>query len=128
MSQIVLDSSAILAIVLGERGTQSLTPQLLRAAAASTVNIAEVQSKLVKAGHTRDSAWADALAWVSEIKEFSVSQARLTGDLIDLTRPYGLSLGDRACLALAIELNAPVYTADKIWANLRLGIPIHILR
>jgi PIN domain nuclease of toxin-antitoxin system len=40
----------------------------------------------------------------------------------------GLSLGDRACLALALELNAPVYTADRAWKNLNLGIRIHVIR
>ena len=44
------------------------------------------------------------------------------------TRALGLSLGDRACLALAVALNAPVYTADRTWKKLKLGTRIHVIR
>jgi PIN domain nuclease of toxin-antitoxin system len=54
--------------------------------------------------------------------------ARLVGDLVAQTRPLGLSLGDRACLALALSLKAPVYTADKSWKKLKAGARIHIIR
>ena len=45
-----------------------------------------------------------------------------------MTRPYGLSLGDRACLALAIQRKAAVYTTDAAWKNLNLGIEINVIR
>ena len=44
------------------------------------------------------------------------------------TEPFGLSLGDRSCLALAIALNAPVYTTEQSWRHLKLGVPIHVIR
>jgi PIN domain nuclease of toxin-antitoxin system len=54
--------------------------------------------------------------------------ARIAAELILVTKPYGLSLGDRACLALAIDRNATVYTTDKVWKNLSLGIEIELIR
>jgi PIN domain nuclease of toxin-antitoxin system len=48
--------------------------------------------------------------------------------LIATTAKYGLSLGDRSCLALAIALKAPVYTTEQSWRNLKLGVPIHVIR
>jgi PIN domain nuclease of toxin-antitoxin system len=59
---------------------------------------------------------------------FTTEQAEIAGNLIAQTRSLGLSLGDRACLALALEQNAPVYTADRAWKNLKLAIPVHVIR
>jgi len=127
-SKVVLDSSVMLAIVHREPGFEKLTPELLAQAAASTVNLAETQTKLVSAGWTAEEAWEDATSPVHEIVEFTPEHARTTGSLIAETRPYVLSLGDRACLALALSLNAPVYTADRSWKNLKLGVRIHVIR
>jgi PIN domain nuclease of toxin-antitoxin system len=52
----------------------------------------------------------------------------LVGDLVAQTRQLGLSLGDRACLALALSLKAPIYTADKSWKKLKLAVRIHVIR
>lgn len=57
-----------------------------------------------------------------------MEHAKIAGSLIAATEKYGLSLGDRSCLALAISLKAPVYTTEQIWKNLKLGIPIHVIR
>ena len=128
MSKVVLDASAVLALLNQEPGAQKLTPELLREAVASTVNLAEVQTKLVRAGGEPDEAWELACAPISEAAPFTSEQAKTAGTLVNQTRPLGLSLGDRACLALAMTLAVPVYTTDKDWKNLKLGIPIHILR
>jgi ribonuclease VapC len=125
----VFDASAIMALVFHEPGADKLTARILAGATASTVNVAEVQARLVSRGQSPDDAWQDSLAFVADVEPFTLEQAKVAGTLVAQTKPYGLSLGDRACLALALELNAPVYTTDKIWANLiNLGIPIHILR
>jgi len=128
MNRIVLDASAILAIILGEPGHEKLPSALLTGAVASTVNIAEVMAKLIIAGWTSDEAWEDALSAIEEVVPFDEEQARIAGTLIMETRPLGLSLGDRACLSLGTVLKAPVYTADKAWKRLRLGISIHAIR
>jgi PIN domain nuclease of toxin-antitoxin system len=122
------DASAVLALLNQEPGARKLTPELLSDSAASTVNLAEVQTKLVRDGGEPNEAWELALAPISESEPFTSEQAKVAGTLVKLSRPLGLSLGDRACLALAMTLKAPVYTTDREWKNLKLGIPIHILR
>jgi PIN domain nuclease of toxin-antitoxin system len=124
----VLDASAVLAILNGEEGAEKLTPRLLSNAIVSTVNLAEVQSKLVSWGLDPDDAWDAATGPVRDSEPFTSEQARIAGDLVAKTRPLGLSLGDRACLALGIALGAAVYTADQSWKTLRLGVRIHLIR
>jgi ribonuclease VapC len=128
MNKIVLDASAILAVIHGEAGHEKLTPALLASAVASTVNLAEVQAKLVHLGWSPDEAWEDATSPIREAVPFSEDQAKIAGSLISLARPLGLSLGDCACLALGIALKAPVYTADKRWKGLKLNVRIHVIR
>jgi PIN domain nuclease of toxin-antitoxin system len=128
MNEVVLDASAILAIVFQERGAEKLTVEILKNAVISTVNLAEVQSKLIKKGYLPEEAWEDALSLVNSAEPYTSEQARTAGDLITATEKYGLSLGDRSCLALAIALKAPVYTTEQSWRNLKLGIPILVIR
>ncbi len=128
MNEAVLDASAILALLQKERGAEKLTDEILDNAVASTVNLAEVQSKLVKKGDNPDEAWEDVLSSVTAEEPFTSEQAKIAGSLITTTEKYGLSLGDRSCLALAIALKAPVYTTEQTWRNLELGVPIHVIR
>jgi PIN domain nuclease of toxin-antitoxin system len=128
MNRVVLDASALLAILNQEPGAETLTPELLSAAAVSTVNLAEVHSKLVSRGLRADDAWEAALSPIREPVSFTAEHARLVGDLVAQTRPLGLSLGDRACLALGLSLKSPIYTADKSWKKLKVGARIHVIR
>jgi PIN domain nuclease of toxin-antitoxin system len=128
LNKVVLDASAILAIIKGEPGTEKLSPQLLSHAAASTVNLAEVQTKLVHAGWSPAQAWEDATSPIREIISFDSKQARIAGDLALDTKHLGLSLGDRACLALGLALDAPVYTTERLWKQLKLEVGVHVIR
>ena len=128
MNRIVLDASAILAVINNELGAEKLTPDLLARAVVSTVNLTEVQTKLLSRGWTSDAAWEDATSPVREIVAFDEEQARIAGDLSAQTRHLGLSLGDRACLALATVLNVPVYTAEKLWKKFKISVKVHLLR
>jgi PIN domain nuclease of toxin-antitoxin system len=128
MNEVVLDASAILAVIFQERGAEKLTDDLMDDAVISTVNLAEVQSKLLKKGYDPEEAWEDTLSLVTSAEPYTSEQARIAGDLITKTEKYGLSLGDRSCLALAIALKAPVYTTEQLWKNLKVGIPIHVIR
>jgi PIN domain nuclease of toxin-antitoxin system len=128
MTSVVLDASAVMAMLNREPGADQLTPDLLVNSVSSTVNLAEVQGKLVERGIPPASAWAATLSSVNKAIVFTEEQARMAGTLIAETRPFGLSLGDRACLALALELKAPVYTADREWKHLKLGLRIHLIR
>jgi len=128
MNRIVLDASAILAVISGEPGAEKLTPDLLARAAGSAVNLAEVQTKLVSRGWTSAQAWEDATSPVRGVVSFDEEQARIAGDLVTQTRHLGLSLGDRACLALGMALKVPVYTAERAWKNVKVGVRIHVIR
>ena len=127
MNRVVLDSSAIIAAILKEPGAQTVIDQV-PFAAVSTVNMAEVKGKLIGRGLSPADAWRMALSYSNEVVSFDSEQASIAGGLIASTRRYGLSLGDRACLALAMVLEASVYTADKEWARLDLGLKVHLLR
>jgi ribonuclease VapC len=128
VNKIVLDASAILAALNHEPGSEKLTPEMLSNAAGSTVNLAEVHAKLVSRGGHPDEAWEDTLSAIHEPVPFTEEQARIAGGLVAQTRALGLSLGDRACLALALALKAPVYTTDRSWKNLELGVRIQLIR
>ncbi|MBV8208079.1 MAG: type II toxin-antitoxin system VapC family toxin [Acidobacteria bacterium] len=128
MSRVVLDASAILALLGGEPGSEHLTPELLSNAICSTVNLAEVQSKLVSQGIAREDAWEAATSPIREAADFTPAHAELAGTLMLQTRSLGLSLGDRACLALALTAGGAVYTADSSWKKLKLRIPVRVIR
>jgi len=122
MSENVLDASAILAMLQHEPGAEKLTAAVLLDAVASVVNLAEVQSKLVTKGLGADEAWEFATSVATSAEVFNEEQAQIAGGLIAKT------LGDRACLALAITRKADVYTTERIWKNLKLGVRIHVIR
>ncbi len=98
--------------------------QVLEHACISTVNLAEVYTRLVKDGHDLAGIVARLDALPIEWVAFSDVHAAKAGELGRSTRQAGLSLGDRACLALAIERDLPVLTADRAWAGLALPIEI----
>lgn len=124
----MLDASALIALINREPGSDSLTPRMMSTAMTSAVNLAEVHGKLVQWGFSPDDAWIAANEPVHETVPFTAEQARTAGDLVTQTRALGLSLGDRACLALAMAMDAPVYTTDRSWKKLDLGIRIHVIR
>ena len=63
-----------------------------------------------------------------EVVSFSAAGAEWAASLVPLTSPLGLSLADRACLALAIARDLPVLMADRAWAALDIGVPMHLIR
>lgn len=123
----MLDSSAILAVIFDEPGSDDVAP-LLQGALASTVNLTEVYTRLLLRGVPPDLAWNRILRMGFEVCPFYEPQARIAAEMIAHTRPLGLSLGDRACLALAIERKATVYTTDRAWQDLNLEIQIAVIR
>jgi PIN domain nuclease of toxin-antitoxin system len=123
----VLDSSSVLAVLFEEPGGASVSG-LLDGGLLSAVNLAEILTKLKQGGWDTNFSWVRVLNMGFEVCPYETEQARLTSELIDQTRPYGLSLGDRACLALAIQRKATAYTTDRAWKNLSLGIEIEVIR
>jgi PIN domain nuclease of toxin-antitoxin system len=123
----VLDASALLAMLQGEPGCE-LVEELLETAAICSVNWSEVVQKALDwkteiAGLRRD---LEALGL--EVVPFTAPLAETTAELRASTRQAGLSLGDRACLALASVLGLPAITADRIWLDLGLPIEIRAVR
>ena len=128
MSRVVLDASALLALIHEEQGSEKLRPELLNEAVISAVNLAEVQGKFISRGWQPEEAWQDATGTIHETLDFTAEHARIAASLIAETRAFGLSLGDRACLALGLALQAPIYTSDRTWKNLKLPVRIHTIR
>lgn len=127
MPETVLDASALLALMNGEEGADAVAA-VLPGAAASAVNISEVVAKLVKAGMPR-KAIRDALqALPLDVVSFDQEQAYEAGLLRPSTRGVGLSLGDRACLSLALRLALPALTADRTWQQLAVGAKVRLIR
>jgi len=94
----------------------------------SSVNVAEAYGKLVGRGIGPEDAWEAVIAPIPEILDFDTEQAKIAGGLLPQTRALGLSLGDRACLALGIALKSSIYTADRTWKNLKIKVSIHVIR
>ena len=122
----VLDASAILALLLGEPGAETVADAIADGAAISTVTHAEVGTVLIRNGHD-PSLLAQVTAQVS-VELFTVADADTAAALIADGARLGLSLGDRACLALAKRLNAPALTVEQVWAQLDVGIEITLIR
>lgn len=123
----VLDSSCLLAIIFQEPGIEKAVAAL-RSAVISSVNVVEVISRQADRGMDRDLALANYRDFEVPSVAFDETLAVLAGELRILTRHQGLSLGDRACLALAIRENATAVTADRKWADLRVGCRIELIR
>jgi PIN domain nuclease of toxin-antitoxin system len=123
----VLDSSALLAVIHGEPGADAVLA-VMADAAISTVNVAEVMSKLMEGGTTLDHARDWVRAFDLAVIDFDLPLAEAVGELRIRTRRAALSIGDRACLALALRESVPVLTADRAWCGLDLGIDVRMIR
>src|SRR5260370_33257592 len=123
MNKIVLDASALLAVLNREPGADRLTPEMLSTATSSTVNLAEVQGKLVSMGLTPGDAWEATLSPIREATAFTAEHAEAAGNLITKTRPLGLSLEDRAFLPPGFCRRAPVDTPDTQWKSVTVVGP-----
>lgn len=117
MNDAVLDSSAVLALLLAEPGVDRVKT-VLPGALLSTVNLAEVITKLCERGMPASEARAAVEAIGVELVDFDVDLACAAGNLRLVTRSAGLSLGDRACLALSRHRGLPAMTSDTAWAQL----------
>lgn len=127
MSSLVLDASALLAFLDAEPGTEQWVATIADSM-ISAVNFSEVVAKLADAGMP-ETEIREALEPLSlEVVAFETGQACEAGLLRPQTRHLGLSLGDRACLALARSKALPVLTADRTWEALQVGVEIRIIR
>ena len=94
----------------------------------SSVNVAEVYGRLLREAFRPEEFRRDIEAIDFKLHSFDAEQAFLAGRFEPATRPLGLSLGDRACLALALSLGVPALSGDRRWAGAKVGIEINLFR
>lgn len=124
---LVVDASAIIAFLVGEPITR-FDGERVGNSLISAVNLAEVLARLPEIGVPESKTAAAVSRLNLRVVAFDEAQARATARLRPLTRRAGLSLGDRACLALGLALGRPVVTADRIWASLDVGVEVVLIR
>lgn len=125
--EVVADASAILAALKNEPFAR-IAPQRMIRASISAVNLSEVLTKLAADGLNEAQADAAVAAMDLRVLAFDRQQAGVAAQLWLATRRAGLSLGDRACLALGITLGCPVVTADRAWARVDVGVDVVLIR
>jgi len=129
MTTAVLDASAILALLRGEPGADKVKA-VLPGAAVTTVNLSEVVGHFARNGIAEADVRSVLGPLPLERIPFDEELAYAAGTLLPLTRTAGLSLGDRACLALARRLGVPAVTADRPWRGIAgaVGVAVDVIR
>lgn len=127
MSSFVLDSSALLAALFAEAGADIVAAEG-HAGIISAVNYSEVLTKTIDRGAPQQTAEALLASFSLAVIPFDARQAAIAASFRKTTRAIGLSLGDRACLALASLRKLPAMTADRDWATLEVGVQIELIR
>ncbi len=128
MNKVVLDASALIALIKNEKGA-NIVEGLLGQIIMSSINVSEAAAILLDSKMTLEECQACLLPFISSIMPFDERFAFQTARLKSQTKSKGLSLGDRACIALGIQLQLPIYTADKIWRELNInGADIRLIR
>lgn len=127
MIDVVLDASAVLAVINGEPGSE-MVAKTLNVAAVSAVNVAEIATRLIDLGASIEGVREQVDRLPFEIAEFDDVAALHAASLRKETRRFGLSLGDRACLSLAQRLGVPAITADRHWAKIDIGVEVRLIR
>jgi PIN domain nuclease of toxin-antitoxin system len=126
---VVLDASAVLALLLEEPGADRVTEAILAGAEMTTANFAEVATKYVLRGAVAEARALQARLPVTLV---AVDQdlALRAALMAQATRPAGLSLGDRLCLALAQRSRSAALTADRGWLAVAeaVGVVVEMIR
>jgi PIN domain nuclease of toxin-antitoxin system len=129
----VLDASALLAYLRDEPGADLVADAIATGASISTVNLGEVLSRVADRGGdpvrvARQMTDRGLLDGAIMVEPFTSADAVEVARLRPTTRDLGLSLGDRACLALAKRFDAPALTADAAWSKLDLPLELRQIR
>ena len=125
---VILDASALIAFVYAEKG-HDVVAKVLHCAVMSTVNISEVIKYMINCNTEKSEINLMLDKSLHKIMDFDRNQSYYAAELNTLTKTFGLSLADRACLALSLRTGYPIYTADKIWKQLQIkNIDIHLIR
>ena len=127
MAEAVLDASALLAFLRNEPGAEEVAA-VLRLSCISAVNLAETISKMVEYGKPLNDVAFQIERLRIPVIPFDAEHAKLVASLWKATRVVGLSLGDRACLALGLKTGLPVLTTERAWANIKIGVSVGVIR
>jgi len=125
--RVVLDASALLAVLNAEPGADIVRASL-PGAVISSVNYSEVLKKAIERGGTGDAGAAFVRGLSVAIIPFDPALAQASAELYPQCKEFGLSLADRACLALGIQRDATVFTADSKWKELGLSVKLKLIR
>jgi PIN domain nuclease of toxin-antitoxin system len=123
----MLDSSALLAYLNGEAGADKV-PVNSGDARISTVNYSETVAVLARRGMSAGELRTVLSSLLLDVVDFDRSAAEEAGLMITTTKPLGLSLGDRACLAAALREGIPAMTTDRAWGGLGIGVTVQLIR
>lgn len=126
MTACVIDTSAILAYAFAEKGADKVERWIDDGAAVSALTIQETVSKLCQTGMGLEEADELVRALGLAVHALDLDLAVRAGGMFALTKPFGLSHGDRACLALGQKLAVPVVTADKAWSKVARDLGLRI--
>ncbi len=128
MASSILDASALLVLLKEETGGDKVVEALMEGAAISAINFSEVIAKLNESGMPEEAIHEALDSLELDIVEFDTQYAYKAGLLRSVTKRAGLSLGDRACLALAQQLNLPTITADRVWGGVVPDVVVQVIR
>jgi len=128
MNKVILDASALLALIKQETGYK-IVEELLGGIVMSSVNVSEVSAILLDSDMSIQECRNIIEPLVDTIIDFDLEQSLLTGYFKKHTKKLGLSLGDRSCISLGAKLKLPIYTSDKIWSSLDIdSVDIKLIR
>jgi len=128
MIEYILDSTALIALVGLETGSQQIAG-LLKHSAVSAVNLAETVNKLLEKGFSQAEVRVSLAKLELNVEDWSEAMAYRSAEFTQYNKSHGLSLGDRACLTLAKQLRATAVTSDRAWRRIpSLGVRIMIFR
>ena len=128
MTSVVMDASAVLALVRDEPGADMVTPHVGRAA-ISAVNLQEVIKELLLGGLSAATIREILDELRLDVRPHDVEAAYAAAELHAQTKEFGRGLGDRSCLALAMQLGVPALTADREWKKVKVkGLKVEHIR
>ncbi len=127
MNEVILDSSALLALIKKEQGAE-IVEKLIGRVIMSSINLSEVAATLLDSDMSVKECQECIEPFIEKIIPFGKEESFSTAALKKLTKHKGLSQGDRACIALGLSTGYPIYTADKVWAELDLNCIINMIR
>lgn len=127
MTRVVLDASAVLALLLGEPGADAVRGRRT-GALLSAVNYSEIVARTAGLCGSLEEARRRVDRQELEVVPLDRDLAAVAASLASVGRPLGLALADRCCLALALSRNLPVLTADRAWRRLDLDLIVELIR